>query len=210
MTSTRPILYHAARTESTGILWLIHEIEETSLKNYFIIKTLNLQNGENKKPDYLKLNPHGTVPTFISEEGIIMTEFSAIIMVLSTKYASYHDMHPSSLENFYQWMVYSNSFHETIMRVVREMVFNSNENPTLSEENIEKLKIRLNFIQNHLKGKEFMCDEKFTTVDIAIGFNLFWVNQMGHLKSFEGLTKYINQLKLRKSFISTFKKEATL
>eukprot|EP01080_Neovahlkampfia_damariscottae_P002521 gene2521-3227_t len=210
MTSNRPILYHAPRTTSSVVLWLINEIEETGLKNYFIIKTINLQNGENKKKDYLKINPHGTVPTFISEEGVILTEFSSIIMLLSSKYTQYHTLHPTSLEKFYQWIVYSNSFHENIMKIIRELIFNNNDNVSVTEENIEKLRIRLAFIEKSLGDFDFLSDDKFTSIDIAIGFNLFWVHQIGELKNFEKLTNYFEKLKSRKSFILTFKKETII
>ena len=210
MSSNRPILYHAPRTTSSAILWLINEIEETGLKNYFIIKTINLQNGENKKKEYLKINPHGTVPTFISEEGIVITEFSSIILLLSSKYTQYHSLNPTSLEKFFQWIVYSNSLHENIMKIIRELIFNQNENINLTEENLEKLRIRLGFIEKNLGDLKFMSDEKFTSIDIALGFNLFWVHQIDELKNFEKLSKYFDVLKKRKSFILTFKKESIL
>ena len=40
---------------------------------------LNLKESEQKKPEYLKINPKGKVPTLVLDDGVVLTENPAII-----------------------------------------------------------------------------------------------------------------------------------
>lgn len=51
------------------------------------VKVLQLQKGEQKAPDYLKLNPNGRIPTIIDHEagGQVVFESGAILLYLAEK-----------------------------------------------------------------------------------------------------------------------------
>ena len=46
----------------------------------------HLRNGEQRAPDYLKINPQGLVPALVLEDGTILTQSLAIIEWLEEKY----------------------------------------------------------------------------------------------------------------------------
>src|SRR3954463_1080384 len=65
-----------------------HQIlEESGAK--FEAQRLNLREGDQRKPEYLKLNPKGKVPTLELDDGTVITENPAIISWIA-------DSHPQA------------------------------------------------------------------------------------------------------------------
>jgi glutathione S-transferase len=58
---------------STGIHILL---EEAGL--VFEAHVLNLPKGDHLKPDYLAINPNGTIPTLLRDDGVALTDFVSI------------------------------------------------------------------------------------------------------------------------------------
>src|ERR1700745_2110114 len=70
-------LYHASPSRSSVVLWML---EEGGVP--YDIKLLNLNNGDNLKPDYLAINPMGKVPA-IKHGDTVITEVAAICTYLA-------------------------------------------------------------------------------------------------------------------------------
>lgn len=66
---------------STGIHILLEELELP-----FEVTVLNLPAGDHRRPDYLALNPKGTIPTLVLDGGQALTEFQAIAFWLARTY----------------------------------------------------------------------------------------------------------------------------
>jgi glutathione S-transferase len=66
---------------STGIHILL---EETGL--VFEAYVLNLPRGDHLKPEYLAINPHGTIPTLVRDDGAALTDFVSIATWLAQTY----------------------------------------------------------------------------------------------------------------------------
>jgi glutathione S-transferase len=60
--------------------WLLEELGEP-----YDMKVLDLEKGEHKKPEFLKLNPMGKVPAIV-HRGIVVTEAAAICTYLADAY----------------------------------------------------------------------------------------------------------------------------
>lgn len=63
---------------STGIHILLEELELP-----FEVTIVNLPAGEHRKPEYLAINPKGTIPTLVCRDGRALTEFQAIAFWLA-------------------------------------------------------------------------------------------------------------------------------
>lgn len=98
----------------------LQEIGLAEGRDYRFVK-LDLKAGENRKPDYLKLNPHGVVPTLVVEKDgadkgqgrQIICEAAAILMHLADLYpdaglAPAPSPAPGSAARaaWYQWIAY--------------------------------------------------------------------------------------------------------
>ena len=66
---------------STGIHILLEELELV-----FSAHVMNLPAGDGQKPEFLALNPKGTVPVLVREDGSALTEFQAIAWWLALSY----------------------------------------------------------------------------------------------------------------------------
>ena len=74
------IVHHLNNSRSQRILWLLEELGIP-----YELKSLNLQKLDQKKPDYLKLNPNGSVPTLVDGD-LVIWESAAIVMYLADKH----------------------------------------------------------------------------------------------------------------------------
>jgi glutathione S-transferase len=96
-------LYGAASAASTVVHWLLIEL---GLPHE--LKLFDIDRREHRTPEYLKLNPAGTVPTLVLG-GLVLTETAAIAMHLG-------DLHPeralapavgtAERAIYYQWMFF--------------------------------------------------------------------------------------------------------
>jgi glutathione S-transferase len=66
---------------STGIHILLEEIGLV-----FEAYIVNLVKGDHLKPDYLAINPRGTIPTLVRDDGVALTDFVAIATWLAEAY----------------------------------------------------------------------------------------------------------------------------
>ena len=73
-------LYHGAQSRSSVVLWMLEEVGEP-----YDIKLLNLSAEENRRPDYLAINPMGKVPALRHGDTMI-TELAAICAYLADEF----------------------------------------------------------------------------------------------------------------------------
>ena len=82
--------------------------------------------GEHRRPDYLKLNPHGRIPTLVDGE-FVMYESAAILMHLADKHPEAR-LAPAPGTNqrarYYQWVCYlTNTVQEAFMQFYHQDYF---------------------------------------------------------------------------------------
>ena len=77
MSDDRITFYHAAPSRSSIVHWMLEEVGAP-----YRIELLDLSKGEQKRPDYLALNPMGKVPTIV-HRGVVITEVVAICCYLA-------------------------------------------------------------------------------------------------------------------------------
>lgn len=73
-----PMFYMTPGSCSTGI----HVLLET-LELPFQVTVLNLPAGEHRRPEYLAINPQGTIPALRREDGRVLVGFQAIALWLA-------------------------------------------------------------------------------------------------------------------------------
>ncbi len=66
---------------TTGIHILLEELDLA-----FEVYPVNLLAGDHQTPKYLAINPKGTIPTLVRDDGKSITEFQAIAVWLARKY----------------------------------------------------------------------------------------------------------------------------
>jgi glutathione S-transferase len=66
---------------STGIHILLEELDLP-----FQVTIVNMPAGDHRRPEYLALNPKGTIPTLLLDDGRALTEFQAIAYWLARRH----------------------------------------------------------------------------------------------------------------------------
>ena len=75
------VLYYAVRSRAFRMLWFLEELGRP-----YRLEMLDLNAGDHKRPEFLKLNPMGKVPTLV-DQGTVVVETGAMLVHLSDKYS---------------------------------------------------------------------------------------------------------------------------
>ena len=127
---------------------------------------------ETRKPEYLKINPNGHVPT-LDDNGTIIWESMAINLYVAEKYGK-APLWPSTVEGHgacYQWSLWA-------MLEVEGPMFDVFKNRILlpadeRDENValaglEKIKAPLKVLDDHLQKSEYLLGKEFTIADLNV------------------------------------------
>jgi|TARA_B100001964_G_C14196148_1_gene583458 glutathione S-transferase len=133
---------------------------------------------------YLEINPLGTVPAFV-DGNLTMTESTGICQYLVDTYGP-HSIGMSVDEpeygDYLNWLHRSDAtltFPQTL--VLRYSILEPEERrlPQVVEDYGKWYLSRLRCVEMAIEGKEFLCADRFTIADIAIGYALFLGTSLG-------------------------------
>jgi len=83
-------------------------LEETGLK--YQVKKLDFKAGDNKKPDYLKLNPSGRMPTIVDNDAkggpFVLTQSVAIMLYCAEKSGKLLGSDALARARVHEWMMF--------------------------------------------------------------------------------------------------------
>lgn len=194
-------LYYAPKTRASRPRWALEELGLT----YEIIP-INLQQGEQKTPDYLKINPMGTVPA-LQDGNVTMFESAAIVCYLADKYPE-GKLAPiaSSAERaqYYQWMFFSMAtldanvvgyFYHTQLYPEGKRI------PAFAELCVHSFKTGAKVLSEHLKDRPFLLGDTFSAADIMMANNLSFAKAMKLMDDFPVLLDYTKRQTSRPAFL---------
>jgi glutathione S-transferase len=162
-------IFHSQNARSLRVLWVLEEMGAKA-----DVKTLPFP-PRKLQPEYLALNPSGTVPLMIDGERV-MTESLAICEYLAAKHGnSSLVVPPNDPERapYLQWLWYGES---TIMlpigmisRVERLKMPGPAADAIMADAR-ETLEARLNLLEQRLDGRDFLVAGRLTLADVSVGF----------------------------------------
>ncbi len=145
------------------------------------IAPLDLMKGENRKPDYLKLNPNGKVPTLVDGD-FVLWESAAILQYLADKKPG-NALYPQdarSRADINRWLFWAaNHFNVAIATLVFENVLKgmmgagAPDAGTVSKAE-EQFKQYATVLDAHLNGREWMVGKAMTIADIGVSTALMY------------------------------------
>ena len=160
---------------------------------------LILQNGDQKKPEYLKLNPRGRVPTLVVD-GKVLTENMAILTYIGGGYPKSglwpkHTWDQAQAVSLMAW--FSNTVHPTYGHLFRPERY-VDEAP---HQDAVKAKARgmyegyLREIDGMLEGRKWLVGGHFTVADTYPVVFYRWGNRQGlPVKSMKNYTRYVEEI----------------
>ena len=174
-------LYGGARSRASIVQWYL---EELGVSYEFVM--LDMQAGEHKQPEYLKINPMAKVPAIVDGD-FHLWESGAILLYLADKYGK-TPLSPEARGIFSQWVLFGNSTLATGIFVEANR-----------EREMPRLLTPLNEI---FERQSFLLGEEFTVADVAVGSILAYIPIMLKLdlSDYPGVFNYIKRMSERPAF----------
>jgi glutathione S-transferase len=191
-------LYHCPDARSFRALWAL---EELGLP--YELHVLPFP-PRVEAPEYLKLNPLGTIPLLIDGDSV-MTESAGIVEYLVTRYGPSQLAVPVEDPAYAQWLNWLHfgeatlTFPQTL--VLRYRTFEPGRAEVAADDYARWFLSRLKHVERALASGDFLCADRFTAADISVGYALLLAN---HLKLLEAaapaVQAYWERLKARPAF----------
>lgn len=161
-------LYHAIPSRSSIVRWMLEELGEP-----YDVHLLKLAEGDQKKPDYLALNPMGKVPA-LAHGDVVITEAAAICTYLADEFPHARLSVPVGDPRrgvYLKWLFFGPGCVEPAMmdrgfpraEPARRGVLGYGDYDTV-----------MNVLASGLATGPYLMGEQFTAADVVIGSTVRW------------------------------------
>ncbi|WP_226996512.1 glutathione S-transferase family protein [Thalassotalea crassostreae] len=194
-------LWHCHNSRSLRVLWALEEMQLD-----YQVHSLPFP-PRFKDESFLEVNSLGTIP-FLKDNNCELTESTAMLLYLAEKYQVNKlrlTINDSEYGDFLNWLFQSDAtFTFPLTLVLRYSQFESIERqqPQVVEDYSIWFMARLKRLNEHLLTHKYLCGDKFTIADIAVGYSLYLGKMLGLDQYFKPQTaKYLTRLMARPAFI---------
>jgi glutathione S-transferase len=164
-------LYGFGPTRSLRALWGLRELDAD-----FEFVPVNLLAGENRHPDFLRLNPTGKVPVLVDGD-LVLSESAAIVLYLAEKYPD-KGLLPADLKTraeVYRWVMFAmTELEQPLWRITRHTMLYPEEKrlPADIAAAREEFAAMARVLEHHMGGRRFIVGDSITAADC--------VNRLSH------------------------------
>lgn len=195
-------LYHCVDARSFRALWALEEMGLPYRLHTIPFPPRILQ------PDYLELNPLGTIPLLIDGD-VQMTESAAIPQYLATRYGPTPlavDMDEPDYGMWLDWLHRSEAtltFPQTIVLRYTELEPEERRIQQAVDDYTQWFLSRLRHLTRALTDREWLCAGRFTMADLCVGYALLLARdlKLDHKFSPE-IAAYWERLSTRPGFLA--------
>jgi glutathione S-transferase len=171
---------------STGIHILLETLELP-----FEVWIVNLPAGEHLRPEYLKINPRGTIPTLVLDDGRALTDFKSIALYLAETYPRGRLLPADpalaaravELLDFALGQLHGEGFTRifTTERYLspREQQPGSALRDDVADHGHEIVRQGFEALERRLPAEGYAVGPQFTIADAALFYNEFWADKLG-------------------------------
>ncbi|NHB08365.1 glutathione S-transferase family protein [Burkholderia cepacia] len=189
-------LYGFAGTRSQRALWGLKELDAD-----FEFVSVNLLQGEHKRPEFLRLNPAGKVPVLVDGD-LVIPESSAIVLYLADKYPekALLPVDPALRAQAYRWVMFAvTELEQPLWRITRHSFLYPPEkrSPADIELARDDFRTMAAILDKHLEGREFIVGDTLTVADCVTAYLIDWAGECNLIESFPQLRAYLERLYAR-------------
>ena len=186
-------LYGFGPTRSLRALW---GLKELGLEFEFI--PVNLQAGENRRPEFLALNPAGKVPVLVDGD-LVLTESAAIVLYLAEKYPEKKLMSTrlEQLAQVYRWVMFAMTELEQPLWRMAKHTFLYPEKKRLPQDidlARDDFTAMAAVLDRHMKGRQYIVGDHMTAADCVTAYLMDWANEHHLLDGFPNLKAYLQRM----------------
>ena len=160
-------LYHSAPSRSMVARWMLEELGEP-----YEMHVLNLQKGEQKRPEYLAVNPMGKVPALVHDD-VVVTEVAAICCYLADAFPKAGLTVPiddRKRGTYLRWLFFGPGCLEAA--IMDRMLKREAGNPgSLGYGDFETT---MDVVAKAVSANPYIVGDRFTAADVVVGSSILW------------------------------------
>jgi glutathione S-transferase len=168
------------------------------------LSKIDLMKGEQKNPDYLKLNPNGKVPTLV-DDGFVLWESNAILLYLAEKFPTAKllptDAHDRA--RMFQWLLFEQTtFRPPLSLLFRQTRFTPPDQQDAKgiEQSWSEVRTNMGILQGALSGRDYIGGS-LSVADLAVLPYIYLAKDLGtDLSAWPGVEAYWQRLSARPSW----------
>ena len=195
------VLHHCVSARSFRALWLLEEVGQP-----YELRMWPFPPRQHAR-QFLQINPLGTIP-LLEGEQVHMTESVAICQYLANRFGAGtldvapHEPGYSAYLNCLHMSDATLTFPQTLVLRYRYMETETRLQPQVAEDYERWFLARLRAVDAALSAGEFLCAQRFTAADVAVGYALMLAQHLGLRKKFPAnVDAYWTRLQLRPAFV---------
>jgi glutathione S-transferase len=204
MTTSRKVtFFHAPNTRSAGARILLEELDAD-----YELHALNMKAGEQRKADYLAVNPMGKVPA-IRHGDALVTEQGAVFLYLADLYPEAGLAPPIGdpmRGPYLRWIVYYGSSFEPALidRAQKREPAPPSTSPYGDYDTMLKT------LTDNLALGPYMLGERFSAADVLWGTALGWTTKFGLVAHTPVIDAYVARVEARPAAVRSRALDAKL
>ncbi len=201
-------LFYSPSTASLVVHWLLIELGAPHR-----LRELDFDKGDQKSPEYLRLNPAGRVPALVVD-GQVITEAAAILLHLA-------DLHPQAglapppgspeRARYYQWMFF---LANTLQPAYRQWFYDDDSAGAAHyaitrEQARQRIEAAWQHVADHLRNNgPYMIGAQLTVVDFMTTMLMRWSRNMPRPSdAWPVLKTFADRMKAMPSFKQVYARE---
>lgn len=202
------VLYYSPGAASMAVHWMLLEVGVP-----FEVVLVDIETGEQRNAEYLRLNPDGRVPTMLID-GSPHRESAALLMLLAERHPEAKLMPSLQSPDRADWLEMMIYLANTLLPAMRDWFYADKDgNPSgaapvkaLAKQRIEGA---WSILDAHLTGKEtYLVGNRLSTVDFLAMMLMRWSRNMPRpATEWSSLANYVRRLKTLPSFIEVNRRE---
>jgi len=184
-------LYHAAPSRSSVVRWMLEELGEP-----YDLVLLSLAKEDQRKPEYLAINPMGKVPALKHGDAVV-TEVAAICTYLADEFPHARLNIPVGDPRrgpYLKWLFFSPTCIEA---AVLDKAAPRKETPRRGMVGYGDFDTVMDVVGKGVAGGPYLMGDQFTAVDVVVGSMLRWGMMFNLLPERPEFRAYVDQLEQR-------------
>lgn len=141
-------------------------LEELGLN--YEVHSININQGEQKNPEFLKISPNNKIPAiFERDTGLALMESGAILVYLAEKYGRFLPTDLANRARVMEWLMWQmGGFGPMLGQAHHFLHFNLGKSDYAEIRFRNETKRLYSILNKRLDGRDYICDE-YTIADIA-------------------------------------------
>lgn len=189
-------LYEFAPTRSIRVRWALQELGVD-----FETVQVNLRAGENRRPEFLKLNPAGKLPVLVDGD-LVLTESVAIVLYLAEKYPD-KGLVPTDLRaraQVNQWLLFAvTELEQPLWRISRHTALYPADQRLPGDVVLasKEFKAMAAVLEKHMQERQFVAGDRVTVADFVVAYTLDWGNEFHLMDGSPQVLAYMERMYAR-------------